>query len=63
MQDDQVIAYESGKMKNYEQNYAPHDLELAAIVHALQMWRHCLIGKTFELRSSQFEIYLYPAKS
>ena len=51
MQEEQVIAYESRKMKNYEQNYAPHDLELAAIVHALQMWRHYLIGKPFELRS------------
>ena len=50
MQDDQVVAYESRKLKNYEQNYAPHDLELAAIVHALQMWRHYLIGKPFELK-------------
>lgn len=32
MQDGQVIAYESQKLKNYEQNYAPHDLELATIV-------------------------------
>ena len=51
MQEEQVIAYESRKLKNYEQNYAPHDLKLAAIVHALQMWRHYLIGKRFELRS------------
>ena len=33
MQDEQVIAYESRKLKNYEHNYAPHDLELAAIVY------------------------------
>ena len=52
MQEDQVIAYESRKLKIYEQNYAPHNLELAAIVHALQMWRHYLIGKPFELRSN-----------
>lgn len=52
MQDEQVIAYESRKLKNYEQNYAPHDLELVAIVHALQMWRHYLIRKHFELRFS-----------
>ncbi|XP_059068640.1 uncharacterized protein LOC131859116 [Cryptomeria japonica] len=51
MQRDQVIAYESRKLKNYEQNHAPHDLELAVIVHALQMWRHYLLGKPFELRS------------
>jgi hypothetical protein len=27
-----------------------HDLELAAIVHALRMWRHYLMGKKFKLR-------------
>ena len=27
-----------------------HDLELAAIIHALRMWRHYLMGKKFELR-------------
>lgn len=32
MQEGQVIAYESRKLKLYEQNYAPHDLELAAVV-------------------------------
>ena len=38
------------KLKNYEWNYAPHDLELATIIDALQMWRHYLIGKPFEPR-------------
>jgi hypothetical protein len=28
-----------------------HDLELAAIVHALKMWRHYLMGRKFELRT------------
>jgi ribonuclease HI len=32
-------------------NYAAHDLELVAIVHALKMWRHYLMGKKFELRT------------
>jgi hypothetical protein len=27
-----------------------HDLELVAIVHALKMWKHYLMGKKFELR-------------
>jgi hypothetical protein len=27
-----------------------HDLELAAIVHALKMWRNYLMRKRFELR-------------
>ena len=37
-------------MKEHEKNYATHDLELAAIVHVLKMWRHYLIGRRFELR-------------
>ena len=40
MQDDRVIAYESRKIKDHEHNYPTHDLELAAVVHALVCWRH-----------------------
>jgi hypothetical protein len=28
----------------HEQNYPTHDLELAAVVHALKIWRHYLMG-------------------
>jgi hypothetical protein len=38
-QNEHVICYESRKLKEHERNYATHDLELAAIVHALKMWR------------------------
>ena len=38
MQDGKVVTYESRKLKQHEVNYTPHDLELATIVHALQMW-------------------------
>lgn len=48
MQYGQVIAYESPKSKNYEQNYASHDLDLVAIIHALQIWCHYLLGNPFE---------------
>jgi hypothetical protein len=40
------------KLKEHERNYATHDLELVAIVHALNMWRHYLMGKRFELRTN-----------
>ena len=40
MQDNHVICYESRMLKEHEKNYATHDLELVAIVHALKMWRH-----------------------
>ena len=51
MQDNHVICYESRKLKEYEKNYATHDLELVAIVHALNMWRHYLMDSRFELRT------------
>jgi hypothetical protein len=44
MQDGRVIAYISRKLRKHEENYATHDLELLAIVYALRMWRHYLIG-------------------
>jgi hypothetical protein len=44
MQNEKVIAYASRLLKPHEQNYPTQDLELAAIVHALKIWRHYLIG-------------------
>ena len=38
MQEGRVIAYESRKLKSHEVNYPTHDLELAAIMHALSKW-------------------------
>jgi hypothetical protein len=44
MQDNRVIAYASRALRTHEQNYPTHDLELAAVIHALKIWRHHLIG-------------------
>ena len=38
-----VIAYASRQLKRHELNYPTHDLELAAVVHALKIWRHYLL--------------------
>src|SRR5262249_52882837 len=40
MQHGRVIAYGSRQLKNHEKNYPTHDLELAAVIFALKMWRH-----------------------
>ena len=37
MQFERVVAYGSRQLKNHEQNYPTHDLELAAIVFALKI--------------------------
>ncbi|KAA0041109.1 hypothetical protein E6C27_scaffold128G00120 [Cucumis melo var. makuwa] len=45
MQDGNVIAYASRQLKEHECNYPTHDLELAAVVLALKIWRHYLFGE------------------
>ena len=45
MQDGKVVAYAFRQMKLHEQNYPTHDLELAAVVFALKIWRHYLYGE------------------
>ncbi|XP_070020217.1 uncharacterized protein [Nicotiana sylvestris] len=42
MQHGKVIAYSSRKLKNHEKNYPTHDLELAAVVFALNIWQYYL---------------------
>ena len=49
MQDRKVIAYGSRQLRPHEVNYPTHDLELAAVVHALKSWRHFLYGSKCEL--------------
>jgi hypothetical protein len=44
MQEGRVIAYASRQLRRHEEHYPIHDLELAAVVHALKIWRHYLLG-------------------
>jgi len=44
MQEGRVVAYASRQLRKHELNYPTHDLELVAVVHALKIWRHYLIG-------------------
>ena len=46
MQEGRVVAYASRQLRKHEANYPTHDLELAAVVHALKIWRHYLLGNT-----------------
>ena len=52
MQSERVVAYGSHQLKNHEQNYPTHDMELAVVVFALKIWRHYLYGEQFEMYSN-----------
>jgi glutaredoxin-related protein len=49
MQEGKVVAYASRQLKKHKENYLTRDLELAAVVHTLKIWRHYLIGNKCEL--------------
>ena len=44
MQQGKVIAYASRQLRKHEGNYPTHDLEMAAVVFALKIWRSYLYG-------------------
>src|SRR3954464_7507020 len=46
-QDGKPVTFESRQMSPAEKNYAIHEKELLAIVHALKVWRHYLEGQEF----------------
>ncbi|KAD2393299.1 hypothetical protein E3N88_40276 [Mikania micrantha] len=47
MQRGKVLAYASRQLKPHETTYPTHNLELAAVVFALKIWRHYLYGSKF----------------
>jgi hypothetical protein len=60
MQDGHVVAYASRQLRKHEEKYPTHDLELVAIVHALKIWRHYIIGKRCEVYSDHKSLkYIY----
>jgi hypothetical protein len=44
-----MVAYASRQLRKHEVNNPTHDLELAIVVHALNIWRHYLMGMRCEL--------------
>ncbi|WJX94652.1 hypothetical protein P8452_76049 [Trifolium repens] len=63
MQHKRAVAYASRQLKVHEKNYPTHDLELAAVVFALKIWRHHLYGCTFVVFSDHKSLkYLFDQK-
>jgi hypothetical protein len=49
MQDSHILTYASRQLRKHEEKCPTHDLELAAVVHALKIWRHYIFGKRCEV--------------
>src|SRR3954468_24589819 len=49
MQVKNIVAYTSRQFKHSERNYLTHNLELAAVIHALVTWRHILLGRKVDV--------------
>ncbi|KAK1627706.1 hypothetical protein QYE76_002021 [Lolium multiflorum] len=63
MQEGKVISYMSRQLKQHEQNHPAHDLELAAVVLALKVWRHYLMGNRCEIYSDHKSLkYIFTQK-
>nr|KYP69532.1 Transposon Ty3-I Gag-Pol polyprotein [Cajanus cajan] len=63
MQEGMVVSYASRQLKVHERNYPTHDLELAAVVFTLKIWRHYLYGSKFEVFSDHKSLrYLFDQK-
>ncbi|KAI3739233.1 hypothetical protein L2E82_29632 [Cichorium intybus] len=63
MQRGKVIAYASTQLKDAETRYTTHDLELAAIVFALKIWRHYLYGTKCKIYTDHKSLqYLFTQK-
>ena len=61
MQEGHVIAYASRQLRKHEQNYPTHDLELAAVVHALKILEALFVGtQVSDLHGSQeYEVHIH----
>ncbi|KAL8143446.1 hypothetical protein V2J09_016478 [Rumex salicifolius] len=63
MQHERVIAYASRQLKSHEANYPTHDLELAAVVFALKIWRHYIYGVTCQIYTDHKSLrYIFTQK-
>jgi hypothetical protein len=63
IQEGHVIAYASRPLRKHELNYPTHDLELAAVVHALKIWRHYIMGTKCQIYTNHKSLkYIFTQK-
>jgi hypothetical protein len=60
MQDGHAISYASRQFWCHEEHYPTHDLELLAVVHTLNVWRHYLLGNLVHIYTDRKSLkYLF----
>ena len=57
-----MVAYASRQLKPYEKNYPKHDLELAAIMFALKIWRHYLYREKCFIYTDHKSLKYFPSQ-
>ena len=62
MEKGKVVAYTSRKLKPREKNYPTHDMELAAIVFSLKIWRHYLYGEKCFIYTDHKSLKYFPSQ-
>ena len=60
MQEGKVVAYSLRQLKPHGKNYPTYDLELAAIVFALKIWRHYLYGEKCFIYTDHKSLKYFP---
>ena len=61
MEEGKVVTYASRQLKPHEKNYPTHNLELAAIVLALKIWRHYLYEEMFFIYTDHKSLKYLPS--
>src|ERR1700731_633811 len=62
-QDGHPVAFESKKLNLHQLNYAVHDKEMCAIMHALDRWRLFLLGKHFKCYTDHRSLVYFKTQS
>jgi RNase H-like domain found in reverse transcriptase len=57
------VAFESKKLNPHQLNYAVHDKEMCAIMHALERWRPFLLGKHFKCYTDHRSLVYFKTQS
>ena len=57
-----MVAYASRQLKSHEKNYPTHDLEFAAIVFAVKIWRHDLYKEKCFIYTDHKSLKYFPSQ-